>query len=205
MRKVLMVLVALMFVVHSAHASTIVLTFEGIGNQVAIGSYYNGGGGGNYGIDFSSNALALESGNYGSNPSQPGIMFFLTGSSSIMNVLAGFDTGFSFFYAGNSSGAGSVTVYDEFGATGNILGSFSLPDTVTPYYVWDPIGVAFSGIAKSVAFSGVANYIGFDDITLGSRIPGQTAATPEPGTMLLMGVGVAGVVFMKRRKAKAGC
>ena len=33
----------------------------------------------------------------------------------------------------------------------------------------------------------------------------RVAATPEPGTMLLMGVGVAGVVFMKRRKAKAVC
>ncbi|KAF0235264.1 MAG: PEP motif putative anchor domain [Desulfovibrionaceae bacterium] len=30
-----------------------------------------------------------------------------------------------------------------------------------------------------------------------------TAATPEPGTMLLMGIGVAGAVFMKRRRDKA--
>lgn len=33
----------------------------------------------------------------------------------------------------------------------------------------------------------------------------QPTATPEPGTMLLMGVGVAGAAFVRRRNAKAGC
>lgn len=41
----------------SSFANTVVLDFEGVGNNAAIGNYYNGGAGGNLGVTFSSNAL----------------------------------------------------------------------------------------------------------------------------------------------------
>jgi len=69
-------------------AGTVVLTFEGFGDQEEIRDYYNGGVGSlgsgpgpSYGISFSSNALAIidedagGSGNFGGEPSPDTIMF----------------------------------------------------------------------------------------------------------------------------------
>lgn len=75
-----------------------VLTFEGIGNQVPIGNYYNGGAGPNYGIEFFGSALASESGvgncqgtgNFTGQPSGCGVLFFPTAPSTGMNRAAGF-------------------------------------------------------------------------------------------------------------------
>jgi hypothetical protein len=177
---------ALMLAQFSAQA-VITLTFEGLQQNEPILNYYNGGLGGfgsgpgaNYGINFGADSLALNSGNYGNNPSQPGIAFFLTGPGDIMNVAAGFTTGFSFYYA--AAQTGSVTVYDGLNGTGTVLATLSLAVTPSPYYDWVPVGVSFSGTAKSVNFSGVANYIGFDNVTLGAEVP--TGVVPEPSTWL---------------------
>ena len=180
-------------------------------------NYYNGGLGGfgsgpgsNYGITFTSDSLAIisgccgGSGNFSGSPSMPTVLFFLTGAGDIMNVPAGFDTGFSFYYSAVVY-PGVVTVYDGLNGTGSVLATLNLP--VTPsggapectygsYCPWFPIGVTFSGTAYSVNFSGTANYIGFDQVTLGSEIPG----TPEPGTLALFGSGVIGVMGLLRRK-----
>ncbi|MEJ7714148.1 MAG: hypothetical protein WKF84_30970 [Pyrinomonadaceae bacterium] len=78
------------------------LTFEGVSDLAPIGDFYNGGAGGNLGISFSSNALAVidedagGSGNFGGEPSPSTALFFLEGGAATMNVSAGFDTGFSF-------------------------------------------------------------------------------------------------------------
>lgn len=196
-----MILAAALLLSSVVAGNATVLTFEGLGNGESIGNYYNGGAGGNLGITFSTNALAITSGNFGNNPSLPTILYFLEGSAATMNIASGFDTGFSFFYASNSANTGSVRVYDGLNQTGNLLAQFSLSDTPNPYYEWLPVGVTFSGIAKSVDFGGVANYIGFDDITLGSAIAGENTPVPEPGTMLLSGIGLGGLaIYAKRRK-----
>jgi len=196
--------------------ATITLTFEGLQNEEPILNFYNGGTGGygsgpgpNYGISFSADSLALNSGNYANNPSQPGIAFFLTGAGDIMNIANGFDTGFSFYYSA-AVYSGTVTVYDGPNGTGNVLAQLNLPVTPTlppgspAYNNWQPIGVTFSGIAKSVNFSGVANYIGFDNITLGSETP--TAPVPEPGTWIagVFMAGMMGCVMFRRRTAIVG-
>lgn len=220
MKKVLLVSVLLVLGTVVAQAGTIVLTFEGLKDQEQVLNYYNGGFGGsgsgpgpNYGITFGSDSLSIISqccggtGNFDGAPSMPTILFFLSGVGDVMDVPAGFTTGFSFFYSAPIH-PGSVTVYSGLDGTGSVLASLSLPTTPDghtfgppcsgnyDYCPWLPIGVSFSGTAMSVNFSGTANFIGFDDVTLGSSTPG----TPEPGTLVLFGSGVLGLAGFVRRK-----
>jgi hypothetical protein len=113
-----------------------------------------------------------------------------------MNVPAGFSNGFSFFYSANV-GAGFVQVYDGLNGTGNLLASATLPvnwninctgDPSGGFCHWDPIGVTFSGVAKSVFFGGVANHCVFDEITFGSDVPGYE--TPVSNWAIFIGIGL---------------
>jgi hypothetical protein len=198
-----------------AKASVTVLTFEGLQNLESVNDFYNGGLGGNgsgpgtnYGVTFSSNSLALISDQAGGNgnfdadqlPSPVTGLFFLSGGAATMNVAAGFDTGFSFYYSAiNFSGA--ITVYDGLNGTGNVLATLNLP--VTPadpagrFQPFAPIGVTFAGTARSVDFGGTVNQIVFDNITLGSGTPGTV---PEPSTLVLGAIGLAGLVGLSRRR-----
>ncbi len=162
-----------------------VLDFEGLGNEDAILEFYNGGAssqgftGPDYGMSFNENALTLideddgGTGSFGNEPSPSTILFFLNGDP-ILNVPAGFDTGFSFFYT-STKYDGSVSVYDGPDGTGNLLNSVSFSatgygtgDPNGDYSNWAEVSVPFSGTAHSIVFSGVADQIGFDDITFGS-------------------------------------
>ncbi len=185
-----------------------VLTFEGLQDNQEIGDYYNGGGGGDYGISFMPGALALigqaggGGGNFAGGSSGTTIAYFVEGGSAVMNVAAGFTTGFSFYYAAFEPG--TVTVYSGSNATGTVLGSFDLPRTVFGESVlgWDPIGVEFTGLAYSVSFGGAENKIGFDDITLGSAVAGGSPI-PEPSTyaLVLGASALLGVGLWRRRTA----
>lgn len=204
-----------------SQAATIVLDFEGVGNNANVRDFYNGGTdslgntGTNYGIAFANNALgsvdsdAGGSGNFGGEPSPDTALSFLDGSAATMNVAAGFDTGFSFFYSAIRN-PGFISVYDGLNGTGNILTTLNLPttpDTGAPdptgqFSPLLPIGVSFSGIAKSVDFGGTADQIGFDNITLGSAIPGGSTQVPEPFTIVGTLIG-ATVAFRTRQRLKA--
>jgi hypothetical protein len=127
-----------------------------------------------------------------------------------MNVAAGFDTGFSFYYS--SSQAGSVTVFDGLNGTGTQLAQINLGvnfqnnnctgDPTGTYCNWDPIGVSFAGTAKSVLFAGTANQVGFDNITLGSNTP-RLVSVPEPSSLFgLLAVGFLGVGSVLKPKLK---
>lgn len=201
--------------------ASVTLTFEGVGNLASVNDFYNGGtdsagnSGTNYGISFSSNSLGLidadagGSGNFANEPSPSTDLIFLSGAAATMNVAAGFDTGFSFFYSGDV--AGFVNVYDGLNATGNLLATLVLPvnyqngnctgDPTGDFCHWDPIGVSFAGTAKSVDFGGAANFIGFDNVTLGASVPGN-GAVPEPSTWatMLLGFGAVGLAVRRRRK-----
>ena len=201
--------------VQPAHADVITLTFEGVADKASVNDFYNGGtdsagnSGVNYGINFSSNSLGLiafDSGGTGNffgaqAPSPATVVFFLSGSADTMNVAAGFTTGFSFYYSAPTTGGNSVYVYDALGGAaggGSVIASILLPSTGEgfPAHIWVPIGVTFSGTAYSVDFGGVANQVAFDNITLGSETP---TATPEPCTIVLTAIGLAGFGLTKRR------
>lgn len=218
----------------AAAQSTVVLDFEGVNATypsgfAAVGDFYNGGtssdgtSGTNYGISFSSNALAIclntpgvqcsntSRGGLGDPSSQRGGLFFLSGSETFLNYDAGFETGFSFFYA-SPSVSGSVGVYDGLNGTGNLLATLSLPTTpsacdpatyLAGYCPFVAAGVTFSGIGRSISFAGAANTIVFDDVTFGSATPGG-GGVPEAATwaMMIAGMGAAGGA-LRRRKAVA--
>lgn len=180
--------------VSAAQAVTITLGFEGVGNQNAVENFYNTTPQ-DFDIVFSPNSLALVdidaggTGNFANETSPDTVLIFLQGSASTLNALNGFDTGFSFYYSSSNS-LGSIKVYDGLNATGNVLATLNLP--VTPRAAGDPngednssfvpIGVSFSGTAKSIDFGGTANQIGFDNVTFGSVIPGADPSPPGGST-----------------------
>lgn len=208
----------------------ITLTFDGLKDAEFINNYYNGGyalsfdplsglpagngsgPGPNYGVTFGSDSLALVSlsangsGDFSGNPSGNTIAFFLSGPGVIMNVAAGFQTGFAFYFT-SAQYTGTVTVYSGIGATGTVLAQISLPSTGTPcngsiytYSCWQKIGATFSGTARSVNFSGVANQIGFDNITLGAGV----ATPPLVISTASLAAGTVGTAYSATLAATGG-
>jgi hypothetical protein len=213
-KVIFLVGVVLMICVQQAKADTspVVLTFEGVGDLVPVGNFYNGGAGGNLGIVFGPDSLALVSilaggsGAFSNAPSGDTVAFFETGTGDLMNVAAGFTTGVSFFYS--AAGSGSVMVWSGLNGTGTLLASLSLPPNPgSPcmpsifFCNWTAKGVTFAGTAESVNFGGAPFQIAFDNITLGSATAGGGTPTPapEPATMLLLGVGSFGLLTIARR------
>jgi len=211
----------------TAQAAVVSLNFEGVNATYPSGfaqilNFYNGGlssdstSGTNYGVSFSSNALALclnDATTVCSNTSRGGLapgsdkgaLFFLSGNSTVLDYSAGFTTGFSFNYSQIAQNGGAVNVWDGLGATGTLLGTINLG--VTPsgcagysgaYCPFAPIGVSFGGTAKSIEFVGVANFVVFDDVTFGSATPGP--GVPEPASWALMIAGFAMVGTAARRR-----
>lgn len=177
----------------NASAAIVVLDFEGLSNLQSVGDYYNGGDGGDLGVSFSDNALALVDfdvtgmvspssgtmiGNFANAPTPDTVLFWYDGPEIILNMAAGFDTGFSFYYS--SAIRGTVTVFDGLDGTGNVLAQMRFNsqyngactgDPTGDYCNWTPDGVNFRGTAYSVSLAGTGSYVSFDNITFGSKVP----------------------------------
>jgi len=216
-----------------AQAAVITLNFEGVApypntNDVLVNVFYNGGtssaglSGPNLGVSFSGDVLLLclntagtvcsntSKGGFGVPGSDKGAIFFLSGNP-IMNVAAGFDTGFSGVFSAPFTPGTTVKVWSELDAAGSLLGELVLGTTPSTgcdpsiagsanYCPFVDFSLAFSGLAKSVAFGGTLNQQAFDDLTFGSVTPGGESQVPEPGTLALLGLGLAGIGLVRRRK-----
>jgi cysteine-rich repeat protein len=152
----------------AAAVGPVVLDFEGLADSESVANFYAGGTGGNgsgpgpnLGVSFESNAFARASANNT-------YMLFSSGPATLIDVPAGFETGFSLLYI--ALFPGQIVIYSGAGGTGTALGSFALPITASTSS-FTPVGIAFTGIAKSVEFAGTADYIAFDNVTLGSETP----------------------------------
>ena len=203
-----------------ALAAPITMTFEGVGDYASVNQFYNGGAdsrgnaGVNYGVSFSPTSLgtidvdAGGSGNIANEPSGDTALFFLSGAAATMNVAAGFDTGFSFYYSSGASGF--VNVYSGLNATGSLLATINLTSNISgcagdpngAFCRFTAIGVTFNGIAHSVDFGGTANQIAFDNITIGSETAGPPDV-PEPASLALAMIGLAGLAATRGRMRRA--
>jgi len=219
--------------VDRANSQPTLLTFEGLKNSERILNFYNGGTGSagssgtNYGVSFRNGAQALIStsaggtGNFINVPSPNTAAVFLgAGSGLVMNVEAGFTTGFSFFYSANATISPTpVKVYDGLNATGQLLATINLPnnafnngcnpgpDPNSPLSCnWDKAGASFLGTAKSVDFSASPNRVVFDNITLGRNTPCINQAdcqvqVPEPTSVIgLLAISALGAGSVLQRK-----
>ena len=183
------------------------IDFEGPTSYASIGAYYNGGAdsagkaGPSLGVSFGGDALALANdafGPYFTNAPSPAGVMTPVGADSTMNLPAGFGGAFGFHYSSSAAVAGGVQVWSGTDAGGTLLASFDLAANAqaggcssSPYCHFDLVTTTLANTARSVSFGNAANSAVFDDVSV--------TAVPEPASALLMALGLAGVLAVRRR------
>ena len=213
-KKLAQSLVAAAVLLTGASAFADTLDFEGATSFASISNFYNGGtdsngvgGGVNYGISFTGDALALsndELGPYFSNaPTAGTVMFSAPGADTTMNVAKGFISELSFYYSAATSALDVVTIYSGLNGTGDVLGSISLSSNAqmngcsdSAFCNWQKISLSFTGVGQSVSFGGNAGNVAFDNIAI-------TSAVPEPQAAALLALGMGGLLVAVRRQRRA--
>lgn len=186
-----------LFAAAPAMAAPLVIDFETAPSYSSIGDHYA-----DKGVSFGGDALGLQNdelGPYFSNaPSANGVMFAF-GTDATMNVTGGFMDTVSFWYSSTAAALGGVSIWSGLNGTGTLLASFDLLGNAqngcsdTAWCHFDQLSADFAGVAYSMTFNGDPT-IAFDNIALGSN------AVPEPASMLLVSLGLAGLAASKRRR-----
>jgi hypothetical protein len=199
-----------------ARAQEPVLTFEGLQNFEAVGDYYNGGYGSlgsgpgpNYGITFTSNALAYIPGQqsgkvtpFPGDPSPPTVLLLANNLYSggyplslTMDVAAGFSQALIFYDIAIVKPA-SVQIWSGFDGQGTMLAQQNLPLVPATNQVFTgALTVPFSGEAYSVIFSGGNDELALDNITFAASVPEPSSWIP-----LVTGLGCSCLVLAWRRR-----
>jgi hypothetical protein len=199
-------------------ADPVTLTFEGVTGP--IGSFYAGGGGGNFGIQFTPAAIGLVDSDAGgsgffANEPSPSTVLAFGGTQPqglpAMNVEAGFRSSLRFSYSqpfmempDTVFSRFDVAVFSDVNGQGSELGRWTLAST-NPFAPGDPTGGlfgaftsftgTFAGTAHSVVWIEPRNLTGavFDNLSI------DTSATPEPASLWLLGAGAAALARSRRR------
>lgn len=196
-----------MFAATPAWAQSVLVTFETPTSFASINTHYAGGtdsagvAGMNLGVSFGGDVLAVRNDfpsepNFSNAPSAIGVMAPV-GPDAFMNMAIGF-TDLSFFYSSSAVVADGVKVWSGLGGTGTVLASLSLANNAqflcsnAPYCRFDNVSTTFSGVGRSVSFDGAVGVAGFDNVSF--------TPVPEPTTLVLMALGLAGVAGVARRR-----
>jgi len=208
-----------------------ILGFEVVNATYPSGSaqilnFYDGGlssagtGGVNYGISFSSNAVAVclnsmtiicsNASTGGLVPtSRKGALGLASNGVAIMDFSTAYTGAVGFRYA-IASGVAFIKAYDGVGGTGTQLANLPLFANATGCAAYSatlctfgPGGLGFVTNARSLVFGGMAGGVVWDDITLGAGndpLPPPALPVPEPAGWMLMLVGFA-LVGSRARKS----
>jgi len=208
--------VAATLVAGNAVAAPITLSFEGVGDLHNVDTFYaggtssNGNSGTDHGIVFGSSFYGLVDSDAGGNgvlanlPSGNTGLFFLDNNDATITVAQGFENAFSFYYSANL--AGFVNVFDGQSGTGTLLATVNLAynnaacsDIRNQYCNYALVNMTFDGLARSVVFGGEPGYLVFDNLSFGADpVSGDV---PEPATLGLTALGLAGLIAGRRKAA----
>jgi hypothetical protein len=181
-------------------------------NNEHILNYFSGGygslgsgAGPNYDLTFSPNGFIMSAA-HGN---------LLTGNGSIvMNVHTEFANSFKLGYV--TLAPEVVNVWSDYNGTGYLLATMTLMPNGWCHSLskcgWAHAGEPFPGAAASVTFSGTGGEFGVGSIKLGTpywrkstgNVNGMLAmATPEPSSLMLLPTGLAGLMWIYRRRRGA--
>lgn len=189
-----------------AFAANVLIDFEAVTSFASVAEFYNGGSdsagasGPALGVSFGGDALAFandELGPYFSHAPSPLGVMAPVGAEATMNVATGFTGTVSVWYAATGFVAQGVNVWSGLDGSGKLLASFNLVDNASngcsdsPFCHFDQLSASFHGVAKSITFGNGAGVAAFDNIAI--------SAVPEPTAALLMSLGLAGLMLVRRR------